>query len=120
MVNCSVCGADITNNPVKEGVSKKNNKPYRMIKCNCGGATFLPFGKAEKPKVFAGTTPAPAIATDFSKIIMKLTDIEARIVAMSKKQDDFIAKSTSQKQAQVNVEVDEWASVKPEDINFEE
>jgi hypothetical protein len=50
-MNCKQCGTDLSGYPVKEGVSKKNGKPYKMVKCNCGNAEFLPYGKYEpKPQ----------------------------------------------------------------------
>jgi hypothetical protein len=111
MLQCKKCGADLSGGKVIEGISKKNNKPYKMVKCSCGGAEFLPYGRAEeRPQVNYNQAPAqpnglspnglsPAVI-EIKKLGQNLTDIQARLMAIDKKQADLIALVTAIKVAQ--------------------
>ena len=105
MLSCKKCGADLSGGKVIEGISKKNNKPYKMVKCSCGGAEFLPFGRAEERPQVNYNQPAqpnglsPAVI-EIKKLGQNLTDIQARLMAIDKKQADLIALVTAIKVAQ--------------------
>jgi hypothetical protein len=122
-MNCKKCGTDLSGYPVKEGISKarqkddgtwtQGGKPYKMVKCNCGNAEFLPFGKYEpKPKAQYVNPAAEKAAADFNcaehspakpiqpistsdskqllEILVMLKKMDAKLDAMSKKVEDTI------------------------------
>lgn len=126
MLTCKACGADLSNGKVIEGISKKNGKPYKMVKCQCGNAEFLPFGNGEKkpqPQKFEGTEKAPNGIAELKSIINKLADIDARLVSLTERVkviDSKISDLNTIKKAANAVSGNVQNVESPEDIAWEE
>ena len=127
MLQCNKCGADLTNGQVKEGISKPKvmpdgstkpgGKPYKMVKCACGGCAFVPYGASQSRPAYNPPVPQGVQPSD------KFAQLELRLVSIDKKLDEMKTLITKAAKAavaaEINGSVDGLVS-DPADLTWEE